>query len=291
MSGDELIVLMASLAMAVPFWFRWYSALAGVEARPGTGGIRLLMGAAPLLALGGLHHLLTRWASHDVVDSPLYVFFYMAFGAAWIGLGAKAFGMLGLPMRDDVCERGNAASAFALTGGVIGMAAAFAGANVGDGPGWWCVAFAGGLATASLLLGWAVLDTFGGVNHSVTVERDAASGIRLGAYLACMGFLLGRAAAGDWTSAVRTVAEFQSGWPALPLTALAAALERLLRPAPDRPSGSVLLHGVLPALLYAAFAAAAFGLVGPVPDHGEPSPGGWETGMLPPADPSGAGAP
>jgi hypothetical protein len=266
MSGDEFMVLLASLVVALVMWLRWYSALAWVKARPGTSGIRLLMAGAPVLAFGGLHYLLTHWASHDVVGSGLYVFFYLVFGAAWVGLGLVGFSVMGLSLRDDVCERGNAASAYALAGGVLGMAAAFAGANVGDGPGWWCVAFAGGLATGYLLLGWAVLDTFGGAGHSVTVERDPASGIRLGAYLACMGFLLGRAAAGDWTSAARTLVEFHSGWPALLLTIMAVALERMLRPTKDRPFGSVLFHGILPALFYIAFAAVGFQLVGPIPD-------------------------
>lgn len=276
MSGDEVLVLIASLAVAVIFWLRWAFALFNVEAHPGSSGIRLLMVAAPAAAMAGLYHFLTTWASHDVVDSPTYIFFYLAMGAAWMAVGAKAYGVLGLPMRDDVCERGNPAAAWALAGGILGMGASFAGANVGDGPGWWCVAFAGGLASISLLIGWALLNALAGVNHSVTVDRDAASGIRLGAYLACAGFLLGRAAAGDWTSASQTVIEFRSGWPVLPLTAVALIMEWISRPSKERPVGSVLVHGVIPALIYAALAWAGFLAAGPVPDSPAVPAGTWE---------------
>src|SRR5687768_2815624 len=100
MSGDEVSAALAGSAIALVFWTRWYYFLLMTEARPGAARLRLLMAAAPALALAGLHHLLTRWASHDVVDDPVYIGFYLTLGAAWLALGALAFGVLGLPMRD-----------------------------------------------------------------------------------------------------------------------------------------------------------------------------------------------
>lgn len=265
MSLDELIVLIGSFAFIVFFWGRWVLRLGEVEARPGTGGLRVSMVLAPVAALAGLFWLLTHWAAHDVTGDPAYIFFYLVFGAAWMGLGAKALGILGLPMRDDVCERGNPSAAWALCGGLAGVMSAYAGANIGDGPGWWCVAFAGGLATAGLLASWALLDRLGGVNHSVTVDRDPASGLRLGSYLLSSGLVLGRAAAGDWTSASQTVREFAVGWPVLLLTLAAVAVERLTRPSKERPNGSILVHGWVPAVLYLLAAIAAINHAGPVP--------------------------
>jgi hypothetical protein len=200
-----------------------------------------------------------------VRDDAVYLFFYMAMGAGWLGTGTWLLSVFGLSLRDDVCERGNAAAAWAIGGGMLGITALFAGANIGDGPGWWCVAFAGGLAMAALFLGWYALDALAGANDSVIVDRDTASGIRTGAYLAASGLLLGRGAAGDWTSAARTVVEFASAWAFVPLTVAAVFLETRFRPSPARPVGSLYAHGFFPALLYFSIAVLGLSASGPVP--------------------------
>jgi hypothetical protein len=102
--------------------------------------------------------------------------------------------------------------------------------------------------------------------------------LRLGAFLAAAGFLLGRAAAGDWTSAAQTVIEFRSAWPVLPLVAAALFFERTSRPTPERPRGGLVLHALIPALVYAAMAAAGFQAVGPIPDHPAAPSGSWDMG-------------
>ena len=60
-------------------------------------------------------------------------------------------------------------------------------ANIGDGPGWWVVVFAAGLATAALFAAWLVLAQIGHGVDAVTIDRDLAAGVRLGAFLAACG--------------------------------------------------------------------------------------------------------
>lgn len=265
-SAGESIIMVASLGFGGVYWVRWMFAVLFVQGHPRSAGMRVPLSLIPAIALAALFVALNVWASHDVRDSAGYLFFYVAFGAGWTAVGSWLVSALGISLRDDVLERANSSAAFAWTGALAGLTAAFAGANVGDGPGWWCVAFAGGLSTAGLFLAWAMLDRFGGVNHSVTVDRDAASGIRLGGFFLAAGAILGRAAAGDCTSAADTVIEFAAGWPALPLLAAAIAVERVSRPGRERPFGNVLVHGLLPALAYLLWAYAGILLVGPVPD-------------------------
>jgi hypothetical protein len=104
----------------------------------------------------------------------------------------------------------------------------FAGANIGNGPGWWVVVFSATLSTGGFFLLWAVVEWLTGVSEMVTVERTSGSGLRLGGFLAGAGIVLGRAVAGDWVSAEATVRDFVVvAWFVLPLAAVAVILERL----------------------------------------------------------------
>jgi hypothetical protein len=199
--------------------------------------------------------VLRRLSSFDVRESPVYLSFYMLMGAAWVGLAARFLGLFGLSARDDVIERRNPAAARAVGGALVGLALCFAGGNVGDGPGWWVVVFCAALSTAALFLLWVLLDRAAGVADTVTVDRDPAAGTRMAAFFVAAGLILGRAVAGDWSSAVGTVLDFAFfGWPALALTLAAAAVERRLRPTPERPQGELIFHGLAPAAAYLAAA-------------------------------------
>jgi len=87
------------------------------------------------------------------------------------------------------------------------------------------------------------------------ITAEAAAGVRLAAFLVAAGLILGRSVGGDWISAEATVADFAAAaWPALILVAVAALLERWLRPTPDNPRPSVSAYGLIPALLYLSLA-------------------------------------
>jgi hypothetical protein len=219
---------------------------------------------APLLAAAGTFGVLRTLASFDVRDSAEYLAFYMTIGAAWAFVGSGSW--VGVLVRDDVAERGNKAALLAWSGAVIGSSACYAGANIGDGPGWWCVFWAGGLGMLGWALCWMALDSTTGAADHVTIDRDLAAGLRVGSFLAAAGVLLGRGAAGDWTSALDTVLEMRAAWPVLILLAKAIVLERFTRPSPEAPQGRLFLEGVVPALLDIAIVWLGLILAGPLPN-------------------------
>ncbi len=220
----------------------------------------------PVVAMGGLVVVLTHFAAADVVNDEAYILYYFGLGAAWLGLALSLTPLLGLSLRDDVAERGNGAALTTWTGAAIGVGACFAGANIGDGPGWWCVLWAAGLATAALFVMWAILWRGSAVMEAISIERDRAAGLRLGALLGAAGLIAGRGAAGDWSGFFPTVVEFtQAAWPLLPMLVLALLLERRWRPTAERPVGDQWRQGVVPAGLWMACVLLAWWLAGPLP--------------------------
>ena len=251
MSEDEVFVLVASGVLAAIFWIRWYRHCQAVTWVRSGLGLRLAVIAVPVFCGALLWLVLRHLAAHDVRDAPQYLAFYLVFGAAWVGLGIRLLGLLGLSVRDDALERRNAAAAWAAAGGLIGLTLCYAGGNIGDGPGWWVVLYSALLSTASLLGLWAVLERLTRVSEAVTVERDVASGMRLGGFLVATALILGRAVAGDWVSAAATNVEFlRQAWPVLVLLLLAVPLEWLCRPSVEQPAPPWFVCGLPPAVMY-----------------------------------------
>ncbi|MCU0857739.1 MAG: hypothetical protein MUC65_04975 [Pontiellaceae bacterium] len=158
-------------------------------------------------------------------DSAIYLLFYTIFGAAWLGAGIFLLRGIGFYPCDDAIERNNPAAAVAVCLSFVGLAECYAGANIGDGPGWWCVLFAGGLATFVWLCLLSMYQAVGRVAEEVTVERNMNSAIRFGGFAIAAGFVCGRGAAGDWTSAQQTIIEFFDVWPLLGLIVIACFTE------------------------------------------------------------------
>ena len=104
-------------------------------------------------------------------------------------------------------ERANGSASLAVAGAIIGITLAYAGGNIGDGPGWWVVVFCAALATLALFAAWMLLELASGVSDAVTVDRDPSAGMRLGGFLVACGLILGRSA-GDWISVDATVRDF-----------------------------------------------------------------------------------
>jgi hypothetical protein len=152
MSGDEGFALVVSAVLGFILRVRWYWFIVRCPGGPGA-----LLAFVPPICAAGLFVVLRRWAAHDVRDDPTYLMMYMVMGAAWVGICARLFPAMALNVREDVINRRNPASAWLAAGAMCGVAACFAGANVGEGPGWWVVVFAGALATAGLFVAWAVM--------------------------------------------------------------------------------------------------------------------------------------
>ncbi len=262
MSGDEVLALIISLVISLFTWGKWIVLVGKNGAlRDFPRVCRAPFLSAPASALV-LFLVLKKFASHDVRDDGTYLFFYVAMGAAATGLAVVVLDALGLSFRDDVVERRNPAACLVYTGVFPGVSLAFAGANIGDGPGWWVVVFSSGLSLGTVLMGWLLVDYIARVGEAIVVGRDAAKGLRMAGWFVAMGAITGRAAAGNWESVQATTGDFfDVAIGAGALIALAAAIEAY---APSRPSteGGLVSRGVFPALLWIAVAAAYLGWVG-----------------------------
>ena len=249
----ELIVLVASISLSCRFFFKWYGSLRVWRGRGADAG-KFVMAMLPAVAFFIIIVTLRTVASIEVVDDGFWIFFYLAFGFAWIsfGIGLMSY-VFDISWIHDVLGNGNRAALAAVSGGVLGTAVLYSASNVGEGPGWWCVLFTVVIGMAVWLLLARAMNKITGIFESITIERDMAGGIRFGAYLLASGIILWRACAGDWTSFGMTIIELADGWPVLVLAALATAVEfsSARKAAAGISDGDgVMLSGVLVGALY-----------------------------------------
>jgi uncharacterized membrane protein YjfL (UPF0719 family) len=250
MGVDEVWVSIIGTLLSAFIWIRWYLATAGMWPSRGRPIVRGPLWIAPLLAAALIMATLRLGASFDVVDDARYRYMYFALGMAWVGAATFAFPTTGLFLRDDAVERRNPAVAPALAGAVIGVAAAYAGGNIGDGPGWPVVVQSAFVGTLALLLAWHLHDALSGIGDAITIERDVAAGWRLGGFLAASGVVLGRAVAGDWVSSSAMLRDAVTGsWPILGLLAFAHGCARGMRLTVAAPKPAVASRGIMPAVV------------------------------------------
>jgi uncharacterized membrane protein YjfL (UPF0719 family) len=263
MSPDEGFVTLAAVILAVGGWGFWVNRATSV-ARPASRPLLTRLFAALAVAALIILFVVRVWSDAVVQATPAYQFMYFVLGLAWVKGVEFLFAWGGISVRDDVVERGNAAAAEALSGALIGAALAYAGANIGDGPGWWVVVISAALSTASVAVVWTWLSRFTGVIDTITIDRDPAAGVRFGGFMAACGAIAGRAVAGDWHGIDGLLIDFAKIAPAmLPLLALAVWTDRSYRPRPDRPHPPVIVFGVVPGLTYIAAAGAILVWLGP----------------------------
>jgi hypothetical protein len=227
MDFTELVILIFSGYHTVKNMRDWYRRLPGIGPVRRDKTIKYVLGLLPVVSFFIIIYTLKVLASFDVVNDLLYIIFYVLLGYAWAFLGMKAvFIFFDISWIDDVLNLNNKAALYAVSGAFIGLVTIYSGTNIGDGPGWWCVIFAGGLGLISWVLLARLINSFAQVFERITTDRDIYCGVRFGAYLLASGIILARASAGDWTSFYSTIIEFLVGWPVLPLTALAIIIER-----------------------------------------------------------------
>lgn len=263
MSADEVLVTVVATILGPVSWAVWLVRMSEVQTvRGGRTGVRPV--AATLTACVLIvFAVLKAGGSDDVVSAPQYLFMYVVLGLAWGRAAELTFSYLGLSPRDDAIERGNGAAMAALAGALVAVTLCYAGGNVGNGPGWWVVVVSAALATGALIVMWGALAQLTSVVDAVTIDRDPAAGVRLGAYLVACGLILGRGVAGDWESLRATISDFQPVLPAAGLVlVLAIFVERIARPTPERPRAPLVTLGVLPAAVYLLIAIADLALKG-----------------------------
>lgn len=195
-------------------------------------GWRYVLTASLLASTIVLLIVLRTWASWDVVGSAYYTFGYLGMGVVWVFLSVKFLGIfVDIRLQEDVREHNNLAAAVLVAALAFGTTLAFAGANVGNGPGWWVVVFCAALSTILVYgVAWSVA-VFTDAEERITVDHDMATAIRLGAALIGTGLIAGRAVAGDWVSAGATVTDWAAvGWPVVIIAVAAALIERATPP-------------------------------------------------------------
>lgn len=259
----EFIIFCVSGFFAVRFFLKWYQLLFGIWVLDRGGFSRILLGWLPPVSFAVIFYALKVMASFDVVGSGFYILFYILLGYAclYFGLMLMAY-FLDISWKDDCMNLQNKAAVLAVAGGFLGLTVIYSGANLGDGPGWWCVLFAGGLGLAAWIVLGMLLSAYTRVSERITVDRDVACGIRFGSYLLAGGIILGRASAGDWTSFYMTIVEFMAGWPVLLLTLAAFLAEKYYIHKAEREEGTesfVFTSSIILGILY--FIAAVVSVI------------------------------
>lgn len=139
--------------------------------------------------------------------------FYVFMGFAWIYLFNKLiFYFYDISWIDDIITNGNYAALSAYVGAILGLTLIYAGANIGDGPGFWCVIVAGGIGVLLWFVLALLINKCTGILERITISRDLGSGIRFGGYLLSTGVFLARGSRGDWFNFWQTIIDFTDIW-------------------------------------------------------------------------------
>jgi hypothetical protein len=257
-AGDEAFVFFIAVVIAIIGAWRWYSGIVRrTRLRPVTG-IRLSLALAPLVALAMLWFVLTHWADPKYVVGQLdYQLLFASVGVAWLWLTRSLMPWFGINPLDDAVERANPSAAVVTCGAMLGSMLLYCGANVGSGPTIWTTivpAIAGLLIWLAL---WMLVELIAHVSDRIAIDRDLASAWRVAGFLIAMGLILGRAAAGDWTSWHETFTTLiQLGWPAILVAIVLVIFEKTL------PRASSIATGDVPAVALVVVAIVYVALLG-----------------------------
>lgn len=253
MSEDENLVFFVCLVGSVLLWGNYFYKIVNLHAFYKAKKEKLTLVFAPLLCGVGLFILIKGFAASDVVNDPIYIFFYLLLGACWVKIWMFWLLLMGIYWRDDALERKNHSALIVVIAFIFGATACYGGANIGDGPGWWCVVVAGGLGGLVWVLLWQTLVVSCGLSEKITVERDLNAGIRTAGFGIGSSIICGRGAAGDWTSALQTLLEFSCAWPALILLILAIFIEKFSSPTKVNQEYQTKTPSHFPAIMVAIF--------------------------------------
>jgi len=250
MSGDETFAFIISVVGSIIGWVLWYR-MALIKNFTNALPAKSLLWLWPLIMLSLLTIILLHYSADDVRNDIVYLIMYIVMGAAWIVGGMKCMDMLSISARDDVAERNNPAALAAVLGATTGITLAFAGGNIGNGPGWWVVVISSGIATISLMLSWVFINIIAPVADNIAIDRDTSCGWRMGIVLACIGVIAARGAAGDWVSVNATISDFWIVfWPVVPFLLLISICEKLIKPRVDDRVLDIFVNGIMPSVIY-----------------------------------------
>jgi uncharacterized membrane protein YjfL (UPF0719 family) len=252
--GDEWLFFFAAAASAIVLIITYYPPLLLISPIKRSSVQRVALACLPVVALIPTYIVLQRSADPRVVGHLDYTILFMLGGGMWIFVASRFLEVLGISIRDDAIERDNLAAMVAVWGILSGVGIVYALSNIGTGATIWTTLVPGFVATVALLLMLFLVELTGGaVVDAITIDRDVASGLRMGGAVLGCAIILGHAATGDWTSWYHTWSDLATrGWPAVLIAVAAGVLQRMLGPTAHRPQPGILKFGVVPATLVVA---------------------------------------
>jgi len=215
----EFVAAIVAIAFGAGIWLLWLRRLYAVRPLLVGRGRSWWMPAA-LVAFTLINFAVLRTiAAGDVRNAPQYIAFYLVLGLAVSGIVLLGLSLFGIRPA-DISQRHNRAAAIFAFLALNGSAFAYAGGNVGDGPGFHVVLFCTILSVGALFAIQGLHAALAHTSYRILVERDVCTGLRAGCMLVACGICLGRAVAGTWISLDLTLADFlRNGWPAVVLCA------------------------------------------------------------------------
>jgi hypothetical protein len=158
--------------------------------RPG-GGFGCLATIFAWFSIGAvLFYVLLNFAAGDVKSDPKYVLFYLVMGYAFAAVNTIALRLYGWKVPDMFERRNKAAHALFYTA-TLASVCAYAGANIGDGPGFYVVIYCAALAHIGL---YTLVVAHAALNRTVyriLVDRDRGVAFRAGCMFVAIGAILG----------------------------------------------------------------------------------------------------
>lgn len=251
MSEPEILATFICFGLAVLGWGHLFLRGNWVKPMVRRGG----MGGFGCLSFIGVFVInivvLRTLAASDVRGDGRYIVLYLLMSLAAATFTMVALRMFGLRTA-DIAERGNRAAPILVFCSLIAGGFAFAGANIGDGPGFHVV-IASAMLSYGAIFALALAHTGAcRTMYRILVDRDRGTAFRFGCLLIACGIVLGRAVAGTWVDAGTTLSDFlMFGWPAavLVMSDIMVARATLAR----EPNGNLLVDRAI-GLLHIALA-------------------------------------
>jgi hypothetical protein len=225
MSEPEVFALIASLVVGIIGWGvlavrgaavdrRLWSTPDG-RMRPG-GGLGCLATVSAWFSIGAVvFYVLLNFAASDVKPDAKYVLLYLVMGYAFAAVNTIALRLYGWKV-PDMFERRNRAAHTLFYTATLASVCAYAGANIGDGPGFHVVLYCAVLAHLGLYALVVVHAALNRTAYRILVDRDRGIAFRAGCMFIAIGAILGRSVAGDWTGFAAATGDFlRLGWPAV----------------------------------------------------------------------------
>ena len=226
MSEIEVLVFMLGIYFFFAYFIKWFRPFYSVWPNNRLNFATWYFFLLPVIVFIIFFITVKFLASFDVVDSFIFKLFYIILGYPWIHFSLMLFSLLlDLSWKDDIINLNNKASLYAISGAYLATSLIYAGANVGDGPGFWCVFASCGTGLFLFILITYIIQKITGVIDEITIGRDKNAGIRMGLYFIASGIILGRAAAGDWISFEQTILDFWVAWPLIVISIIVIFVE------------------------------------------------------------------